>query len=216
MVVKLLSYLHDTVRFQHHTLMARQNVGRVHDARFSTPSESPPILGEKGRACTFVYVLTQTCPFKRAHSNVLTQTCPFKRAHSNVLTQTCPLKRAHSNVLTQTCPLKRAHSNVLIQTCSLKRAHPNVLTQTCSFKRAHPNVLTQTCSFKRARSEDARSVRISLPKTGEGSGGVDIEEPPFAEAPYTHSVPVISLFACFILFTSRAKTCFSPRSRAMT
>ena len=146
MVVKLLSYLHDTVRFQHHTLMARQNVGRVHDARFSTPSESPPILGEKGRACTFVYVLTQTCSLKRAHSNVL----------------------------------------------------------------------IQTCSFKRARSEDARSVRISLPKTGEGSGGVDIEEPPFAEAPYTHGVPVISLFACSILFLSRAKTCFSPRSRALT
>jgi len=27
----------------------------------------------------------------------------------------------------------------------------------------------------RARYEDARSIRISLPKTGEGSGGVDME-----------------------------------------
>ena len=33
-----------------------------------------------------------------------------------------------------------------------------------------------------ARSEDASSVRVSLPKTGEGSGGVDVEEPLFAGA----------------------------------
>jgi len=33
----------------------------------------------------------------------------------------------------------------------------------------------------RGRSQDTRSVRISLPKIGEGSGGVDVEEPLFAE-----------------------------------
>ncbi len=109
-----------------------QKIGGVHEGRFSTPSQSPPILGEK----KYIYALVLAPVFGLIFGLVLG------------LIFTLVLGLVFALILGLIFALVLGLVFGLIRT--------------------------------RTRYDDARSVRISLPKTGEGSGGVDIEEPLFS------------------------------------